>query len=106
MCVHEYTVSRRKCPGRGEDVLVSRTRLTERGEALYRNMKEPSGKMPALPMGPGMSLPMESQFWVQQADGSYGWTDWIFAADPQIGPVFRSLECPKCSVLLFPRRLR
>ena len=98
------SVNRLKCPECGENVLVSRTRLTERGEALYRDRKESSGQTPALPMGPGMSLPMESQFWVQQADGSYGWTDWFFAGGSQSREILSSQKCSKCSAPLYERR--
>ncbi len=94
-------LNRRKCPECGEDVLVSRTRLTERGEALYRDRKESSGQPPVMPMAPGMSLPMESQFWVQQADGSYGWTDWFFLGGPQSRDIQSSQKCPKCSTPLY-----
>ncbi len=97
-------VNRRKCPECGEDVLVSRMRLTEQGEALYRDRKESSGEMPIMLMGPGMGLPMESQFWVQQADGSYGWTDWFFAGGPQSRDILSSQECPECSAPLYGRR--
>ena len=99
-------VNRRKCPECEEDVLVSRMRLTEQGQAQYQNMKESSGQMPVIPMGPGMDLPAEMQFWAQQADGSFGWTDWIFSGDPQIGQVFSSLKCPKCSAPLYGRSRR
>ena len=99
-------VNYRKCPECEEDVLVSRTRLTEQGQAQYQNMKESPGKMPVTPMGPRMSLPMENQFWVQQADGSYGWTDWVFAGGPQSRQVFSSLKCPKCSAPLYGRSRR
>ena len=99
-------LSRHKCPECGEDVLVSRMRLTEQGQAQYQNVKESSGQMPVMPMGPGMGLPMESQFWVPQADGSYGWTDWVFMAGPQSGQVFSSPKCPKCSAPLYGRRRR
>ena len=95
-----------KCPKCGEDVLVSRMRLTEQGQAQYQNMKESSDQMPVVPMGPGMDLPSEIQFWAQQADGSFGWTDWIFSGDPQIGQVFSSLKCPKCSTPLYGRSRR
>ena len=100
------SVNRRKCPACEENVLVSRMRLAEQGQAQYQNIKESSGQMRAMPVMPGMELPMEIQFWMQQADGSYGWTDWIFAAGPQSGQVSSSLTCPKCNAPLYGRRSR
>ncbi len=101
-------VNRRKCPECGEDVLVWRMRLTEQGQAQYQKMKELSGQMPVMLMGPGaaMGLPMESQLWVQQDDGSYGWTDWFVASGPQMGQAYSFLKCSKCDAPLYRPRDR
>ena len=94
-------VNYRKCPRCGKNVLVSRMRLTEQGQARYQNIKGSSGQVSAMPRGPGMALPMEIQFWAQQADGSFGWTDWILPGDPQIGQSVSVPKCSKCAAPLY-----
>ena len=100
----------RICPQCGEKVAVSRWRLTEEGKAQEEARKaqeEARGFRgpPRGPLGPmGMAPPIEVQYWAQQSDGSYGWTDWISSRDPRTMMIELALTCEKCQALLYPSR--
>ena len=93
------------CPECGKKVPESRWRLTERGKAQEEAMRklQEEGEFRPPPMAlMGMGAAREIQYWVQQSDGSYGWTDWISAVDPRTGMILSALTCEECQALLHP----
>jgi len=102
--------SYRTCPQCGEEIVVSRWRLTEAGKAQEKARKaqeEAKGFRgpPQGPFGPmGMGPPIETQYRAQQNDGSYGWTDWISSRTPAAVMIYSTLKCEKCQALLYPSR--
>ncbi len=81
----------RICPECGKQNLINRVRLTEQGQAQYQEIKAAGG-----PTRRMMMLPKESQYWVKQTDGSYGWTPWMPAGSPAAMMLVRSLTCSEC----------
>ncbi|NIA07748.1 MAG: hypothetical protein GWP14_08990 [Actinobacteria bacterium] len=68
-----------RCQACGKKVVISRLRLTEKGQAqreAMRKQAEAAGGSAAGPPGP-MMPPMESQYRLKQSDGGYGWSPWV-----------------------------
>lgn len=89
-------LSYRTCPSCGEKVLVCRMQISGQG---------PGGGPIGGPPGPGMMgmmQPMNLQYWVKQADGSYAWTPWMLGGSPQAMQMDQSLTCTKCGKSLSP----
>lgn len=105
-------VSYRECPGCGKNIMCYRLRLSAQGKAQRDAMlkQAESTGQPVARMGPmmAMSMAMEVQYRIKQADGSYGWTDWLDAmGPPQQRLQFQSsMRCPECDALLFPQPSR
>lgn len=92
------------CPACGKKVLCFRMRLTEQARAQRESMREQAnetGKPISSPFA-FMTLPMESQYWLRQSDGSFGWTAWMSAKSPEDVQTKRDLRCPNCDAILFP----
>ena len=119
-CNHEFTLKTtedppikcEKCGGQAvrvgyvtcrsckERVPIYRIRLTaESQDAREARGKEPEAGGPVdSGFVPIMVKAMEIQCWVEQADGSYGWTDWIPA--PAAAQLQSQMTCPKCGAPL------
>ena len=94
-------LSYRTCAKCRKKTLVSRIRLTEEAATRYRELKA-QGRAPV-----GMQMigwPRETQLRVQQADGSYGWTDWMPANAPEVREIRAGMTCPKCGENLYKYR--
>jgi len=86
-----------KCPHCGKQVPMYRFRVrqTEQEQGL------------AVPGVPGpletrmQVVPGEIQYWIRQADGSYGWSRWMGMTDPQISQFRADSRCPQCEAKLF-----
>ena len=89
----------RACPECKKQVLVSRTRLTEQGQA---QRDASAGQQDGGRLGIIMR-PKEIQYWFKQADGSYGWTPWVPVASPAAMQFEMNLQCNKCGASLFFR---
>ena len=99
----------RTCPQCGKKTVVSHWSLTEQGkaeeEATRRQEEETGTQQPRLrPLV--AELPIAVQYWAQQTDGSYGWTDWMNKADPMSRMVHAALTCDKCQSPLYPVQQR
>ena len=88
----------RPCPKCGKSVLTARSRLTTQGQA--RRDASSGGRAAG-------RLPMETQFWIKQADGTYKWSEWIPASAPQLRKQYASrLQCPEDGTSLSSRSIR
>lgn len=100
----------RKCPNCGAKVMSNRIRLSERGKAQRdAMMKQAESTDQPVAARPMMKMPMdmETQYWIKQADGSYGWTDWLGAMSPQLAiQLENNMRCSECDALMFPRSSR
>ena len=103
------TLRYRTCPQCGQEIVVSRWRLTEEGkaqeEAARKAQEEAGGPpgpwvMPPPPMG--KAPPVEVQYWAQQSDDSYAWTNWLNIMDPRVAMISSALKCEECHALLYP----
>ena len=87
----------RPCPKCEKPVLTARSRLTTQGQA----------KRDASSGGRAGRLPMETQFWIKQADGTYKWSEWISMSSPQVIQQYDSrLQCPEDGASLSSRSIR
>ena len=94
----------RTCPECKKEVLVSRARLTEQGQAKRDASRDQSdGKIP----GMGETLPMEIQFWLKQADDTYKWSEWVPTNSPHLLQQYGTrLQCSECGAGLSSRDKR
>ena len=85
----------RLCPSCDKKVLVYRIRMPEQPEGAGG---------PGGPPGMGMMgmAPSEMQIRIQLEDGTYGWSDWISSASPQLQQVFVNMPCPECGQSMTP----
>ena len=51
-----------------------------------------------------MMMPMEIQYRIKQADGSFTWTSWMLGGSPKAIELSGALVCPECgaSLLIVP----
>ena len=91
----------RTCAECKKKILVSRSRLREDAAAAYRQRKA-QGQAP-MPMEM-MAWPRDVQWRVQQADGSYGWTEWMPRNSAEDRQVRETIKCPKCGANLYKYR--
>ncbi len=94
----------RDCPECGKRVLCYRLRLSAQVQAQRdAMMKQAESSGQPASMGPMMNPDMDIQYWIKQADGSYGWTDWmnIMASPQQVQELQKTLRCSECDALLF-----
>lgn len=86
-----------KCPHCGKHVPMYRCRMSETEQEQGLNMPGVSG-----PLGMHTQrVPEVIQYWIGQADGSYGWSRWMGTTDPQIGQARADSRCPQCRAKLF-----
>ncbi len=91
----------RPCPECQKQVLTSRSRLTKQGQAIRDASSKEEMQRRA------ESLPMEMQFWIKQADGTYKWSGWIPTNLPHLLQQYSiRLRCPECGADMSSRGKR
>ena len=80
-------VHSRVCSKCGKTTPVFRMRLIE---SAREEVKDPTHKMVSF------IRPLEAQYWIEQDDGNYGWTDWIQMNSMEATDYRRSQKCPNC----------
>lgn len=92
-----------KCRQCKEKTLVARIRLTAQAlaqrDTAWKQAEE-AGK-PHKPTKDGHSLgrsapPMDAQYWIKQADGSFAWSPWVEISSPQAAQLRAVLQCTHC----------
>ena len=83
----------RDCSKCGEEVFIYRIR------AIGKSTAPPASGQATGP--PIMAPPAEVQFEIKQADGSFGWTDWVPSSSQQAAQLRNEVHCQKCDTALF-----
>ena len=82
----------RTCPGCKKPVIFHR----------QRQSNNDLGQMDFSPGRPAGVAPMEFQYWHEQRDGTYAWSDWMHPLSAAALKIKADMECPDCQAKLNP----